>query len=67
MTHQDKSGRHSNAAPVEAVQALVLRDYWTSGDDEGRVRAGTIVDVTKDELITGMERGILRRYVNARP
>jgi len=67
MTYEDKSGRHSKAAPAEAVRALVLRDYWTSGDEEGRVRAGTIIDVTKDELIAGMERGILRRHVNARP
>ena len=52
---------------AETVQAKVLRDYWTASDEAGRVRAGTVIEVTKDELIVGLERGILQRHVNANP
>ena len=47
---------------AETVRAEVMRDYWTKADEDGgRVRAGSIVDVTKDQLIAGMETGLLRR------
>ena len=49
------------AAEVEMVKAEVLRDYWVAADEAGRIRAGTILDVTKDELIAGLEKGLLRR------
>lgn len=43
------------------VKARVLRDFWPSDDERDRVRAGTIIDVTTDVLIDGMEKGILER------
>ncbi len=43
------------------IKARVLRDYWPTGDDIDRVRAGTIIEVTADALIEGMEKGILVR------
>jgi len=45
----------------ETVLAIVLRDFWTGGDDEDRVREGELVEVSKDELIAGMESGTLAR------
>lgn len=45
----------------ETVKARVLRDFWPSADQTERVRAGTIVDVTKDALIDGLEKGVLER------
>lgn len=41
------------------VQARVLRDVW--GEDGERTRAGSIIDVTKDALIEGLENGTLER------
>ena len=40
-----------------------MRDYWTKADEAGRVRAGTVLDVSKDDLIAGLETGILARHV----
>jgi hypothetical protein len=48
-------------AKEETVRAVVLRDYWAGPEETSRVRAGTIVEVTKDDLIDGMEKGILAR------
>lgn len=52
----------------ELVKAEILRDYWESVPEsieypEGtrRVRAGEIIEVTKDALIEGQEAGVLRR------
>ena len=46
---------------ADTVAAEVLRDYWLSEGDEGRVRAGSVVHVTKDELIAGLEAGVLKK------
>lgn len=46
---------------AETVKAEVLRDYWVAADEAGRVRAGSIVEVSKDDLIAGMEKGLLKR------
>ena len=43
----------------ETVLAVILRDYWDA--DEARHCAGEIVEVSKDALIDGMEKGILAR------
>jgi hypothetical protein len=45
----------------ETVLAIVMRDFWTSDDDESRQRAGKMIEVTKDDLIAGMEAGTLAR------
>lgn len=45
----------------DTVMAVILRDYWPTGDDLDRVRAGTVQAVTKDELIAGMESGVMKR------
>ena len=64
MSDEEKRGPKAVAEVQEpTVQAMVLRDYWVAADEAGRVRAGTVMDVTKDELITGMERGLLARHV----
>ena len=66
MTYEEKRGpgRPPKAIELaETVRALVLRDYWTEADEAGRVRAGTVIDVSKDDLIAGMERGVLQRHV----
>lgn len=62
MELEEKRGPGRPPKAVETVQAVVLRDYWTKAEEDGgRVREGTVVDVTKDELIAGMEKGLLRR------
>lgn len=43
------------------VQARVLRDFWPTDKDEDRVFAGTVIDVSMETLIDGMEKGILER------
>jgi hypothetical protein len=61
MSDEEKRGP-GRPPKVETVRAEVLRDYWTKADEDGgRVRAGTVVDVSKDDLIAGMEKGLLRR------
>ena len=49
------------ADKTETVKARVLRDFWRDDTQEGRVRAGSIIDVSKDDLIDGMEKGLLER------
>jgi hypothetical protein len=64
MSDEIKRGPGRPPKPVEVaeptVKALVLRDFWPTEDN--RVRAGTIIDVTKDELILGLERATLARH-----
>jgi len=43
------------------IKARVMRDFWPTGDDIDRVRAGTVIEVTTETLIDGMEKGILQR------
>ena len=45
----------------ETLQAMVLRDFWPTDNEEDRVRAGSIIEVTKDQMIDGLERGVLAR------
>lgn len=47
------------AKEEDTVKAVILRDFW---DESGnRNHAGTVIDVTKDALIAGMETGVLAR------
>lgn len=48
-------------AEKDTVKVRVLRDFWPTENEKDRVRAGTIIEVTKDTLIDGMEKGILER------
>ena len=41
------------------VACTVLRDYWPKADE--RVPAGTIIHVTPDEAMDGIENGTLSR------
>lgn len=61
MSEEEKRGpgRPPKAAQESTVRALVMRDFWPTEDN--RVRAGTVIDVTKDDLIAGLETGILAR------
>lgn len=43
------------------IKAVVLRDFWPTDKQEDRVRAGTIVEVTAEAMIDGMEKGLLAR------
>ncbi len=45
----------------ETVKARVLRDFWPTDNDLDRVKAGAVVEVSKDALIEGMEKGVLER------
>lgn len=45
----------------DIVKAMVLRDFWPTDNEEDRVRAGSIIEVTKDQMIDGLERGVLAR------
>lgn len=45
----------------ETVLAIVMRDFWTGEDDESRQRAGKMIEVSKDDLIAGLEAGTLAR------
>lgn len=47
------------AAPTFLCE--VLRDYWTTEGDDGRVRAGEIVEVDAETAMDGIERGVLSR------
>lgn len=47
----------------KTIKCLVLRDYWN--DDGERVRAGTVVDLSADAAIDGVESGALSRVKDA--
>lgn len=48
-------------AEEKKMKARVLRDFWPTDNGEDRVRAGSIIDVSTETLIDGMEKGILER------
>lgn len=44
------------------VACTVLRDFWTADDEKGgRVSAGTVIEVTPEEAMDGIEAGTLSR------
>ncbi len=44
------------------VACMVLRDFWRDEDEKGgRVFAGTVVEVTPEEAMDGIEAGTLAR------
>lgn len=61
MSDEEKRGPGRPPKVEQTVRALVMRDFWTAADEAGRVRAGTILDVSKDDMIAGLETGILAR------
>ena len=48
-------------AQPATVTCEVLRDYWPTDDQSDRVRKGTMVDVTMEAALDGIEAGALRR------
>lgn len=49
-------------AKAETVRMVVMRDYWTKADEDGgRVTAGSIVEVSFDAAMAGLENGSLAR------
>lgn len=48
-------------ADDKKMKARVLRDFWPTDDETGRVRAGSVIEVSTETLIDGMEKGILER------
>lgn len=49
------------AESKKTMQARVVRDFWPTEDGRDRVRAGSVIDVTPEQLIDGMENGTLER------
>jgi hypothetical protein len=56
-------GRPPKAVETDTLRAVVLRDFWPEADQ--RVYAGTIIDVTRDELIDGLMKGTLAKHEDA--
>ena len=53
-------------APVsrkpKLIECRVVRDYWTKDDEDGgRVKAGTILELSPEDAIDGIESGNLAR------
>lgn len=46
---------------TKLIAARVLRDYWPTESQKDRVRKGTVVEVTAEDMIDGMENGTLER------
>lgn len=45
----------------KTMKARVLRDYWPTDKETDRVRAGTVIEVSVETMMDGMEKGILER------
>jgi len=43
------------------IRCLVMRDFWPTDAEEDRVRAGTMIEVTAEEALDGIESGTLSR------
>lgn len=43
------------------IRCTVVRDFWPTENDEDRVRAGTMIEVTAEEALDGIEAGTLAR------
>ena len=43
------------------IRCLVMRDFWPTENEEDRVRAGTMIEVTAEEALDGIEIGTLSR------
>lgn len=50
--------------PAATVACTVLRDYWPTEDQ--RIRAGSVVHLSAEEAMDGIERGALSRVKDAR-
>ena len=48
----------------KTVKCVVLRDYWPTEDN--RVKAGSIVDVSPEDAMDGVEAGRLSRVKEAK-
>lgn len=48
------------AAPAARV-FRVLRDYWPTDDDQDRVRAGTMIELTADEALDLIASGAIEK------
>ena len=63
IEHDKRQATEKLAAllPGNGVQAVVVRDFWPTDDEEDRVCAGQVITVSKDDLISGLEKGTLAR------
>ena len=63
LEEQDTTEEAENEAVAKAVPetvpVTVLRDFWRTEDD--RVRKGTVIEVSKDDAMDGIENGTLKR------
>lgn len=60
MTEDTKRGP-GRPPKAETVSVRVLRGFWPTENQEDRVRKGQIIEVTKDDLIAGLEAGTMER------
>lgn len=44
------------------IRCIVLRDFWPTENDEDRVRAGTMIEVSAEDALDGVERSTLARF-----
>lgn len=44
------------------IECRVIRDFWTKDDEDGgRIKAGTILELSPEDAIDGIESGNLAR------
>jgi hypothetical protein len=44
------------------VRMVVLRDFWPTENEADRVRANSVIDVTAEEAMDGLESGNMARF-----
>jgi len=59
MAEEEQKRGPGRPPKVQTVACEVLRDYWPTED--GRVRAGTIVDLDPVDAIDKIEAGMVRK------
>ena len=61
MADEEKRGP-GRPPKAETVRMIVMRDYWTKADEDGgRVHAGSVVEVSIEAAMAGLENGSLAR------
>lgn len=43
------------------VRMVILRDIWPTDNEDDRMRAGTVVDVSPEDAMDGLEKGTMAR------
>lgn len=57
-----KIERPATSRKPKLIECRVIRDFWTKDDENGgRVKAGTILELSPEDAIDGIESGNLAR------